>query len=282
MSAAQSVAEAIRQGRDLLRQASIDAPQTDLRHLMADALEIPPDRVLLRMHDALTGPQAARFQAHVARRARREPVSHILGYRAFYGRRFEVSPAVLDPRPETETLIALALEQRFSEVLDLGTGSGCIALSLLCERTGARATATDVSAQALEVAARNAAALGVAARVTFRRADWWTGLAAQRFALIVSNPPYISEEGYAHLAPELSYEPQIALTPGGDGLDAYRAIAAGLPAHLAPGGRVLLEFGAGQGGDVAALIAAAGLTDITLHPDLDGRDRVLSARAPEG
>jgi release factor glutamine methyltransferase len=191
-----------------------------------------------------------------------------------------VTPDVLDPRPETEVLVAAALEAGFRRVLDLGVGSGAILLSLLADRAEATGVGTDLSAAALAVAQANADALGVAARVGFQQADWFSGLVGQ-FDLIVSNPPYIAEDEMSGLAPEVrDWEPWLALTPGGDGLAAYRAIAAGVGAHLAPGGRVILEIGPTQGAAVAALLAEAGLEGVAVRPDLDGRDRIVAAWLP--
>jgi len=218
----------------------------------------------------------------VARRCRGEPMSHILGYRDFWEHRFEVTADVLDPRPETETLVAAALEDGFERVLDLGTGTGCILLSLLAARPAARGTGTDLSQAALAVAARNAERLGVAERVALVLSDWWNAVDGP-FDLIVSNPPYIAADEMAGLQRELAFEPRMALTDGADGLTAYRAIVAGAPARLAPGGRLMLEIGPTQGPAVRALMQAAGLERVRIAPDLDGRDRVvIGTLAPTG
>ncbi|QDC11567.1 peptide chain release factor N(5)-glutamine methyltransferase [Oceanicola sp. D3] len=214
------------------------------------------------------------------RRAAGSPMSHIRGWRDFWKARFIVTPDVLDPRPETEVLVAAALEEAFADVLDLGSGSGCILLSLLAERTQARGVGLELSPAAIKVAQRNAEALGLAGRAGFVESDWFTRLRG-RYDLIVSNPPYIAEAEMAGLARELAHEPQGALNDGGDGLSAYRAIAAGLGDHLAPGGRVLLEIGPTQGAAVSEMLAGAGLTGIEVLPDLDGRDRVVRARAAD-
>jgi release factor glutamine methyltransferase len=204
-------------------------------------------------------------------------MAQITGERLFWGRSFRVTGATLDPRPETEVLVAAALAEPFARVLDLGTGTGCILLSLLADRPGTAGLGVDVSPAALAVAVENAARLGVVAE--FRLSDWFAGVAG-RFDLIVSNPPYIAAAEMAGLAPEVrDWEPHLALTPGGDGLDAYRAIAGGVAAHLEPGGRLLLEIGPTQAAEVAALLAAAGLAGIEVLADLDGRDRVVAARA---
>lgn len=273
MTGAQHLALAIR----ALRAAGVpDAPR-DARRLLAHAMGIAPDRLTLMVQDELSSGAATRFDAMIARRTNREPVSHILGRRSFYGRDFIVSGDVLDPRPETEILIQEALRAPFDNVLDLGTGSGCILLTLLAEQPGATGLGVDLSEAALKVAQANAAQLHVQA--DFKPSDWFTNVTGQ-FDLIVSNPPYIAADEMSALSPELAHEPQMALTDQADGLTAYRAIAAGGRAHLRPGGRLLVEIGPTQAKAVCALFAKAGLETIHTHCDLDGRDRVVSAAAP--
>jgi release factor glutamine methyltransferase len=259
-----------------LRAAGVADAAGDARRLMAFALGLPPERMTL-WPEALTADQAARFEAAVAARAARQPVAQIAGERLFRGRSFRVTRDTLDPRPETEALVDQALAAPFGRVLDLGTGTGCILVTLLAERPGAAGMGVDLSPAALAVAAENAGRHGVVA--DFALSDWFAAVRG-RFDLIVANPPYVAEDEMAGLAPEVrDWEPRLALTPGGDGLGAYRAIAAGLPAHLAPGGRVLVEIGPTQAAPVAALFAAAGLRAICVLPDLDGRDRVVAAWA---
>ena len=253
------------------------------------------------LHEPIPDEPARRFVEAVARRAAREPVSHILGHRAFWRDEFEVTRDVLDPRPETETLVAAARDlvepwrldpvdwdapegedgdcpDFEGTVLDLGTGSGCVLLSILRNHRYASGLGTDISEAALAVARRNADRLGLGERARFRRADWLDGIDGL-FDLIVSNPPYIAQDEIAGLAPEVrDWEPRLALTPGGDGLDAYRVIAREAPARLAPGGWLLVEIGSTQGESVAALFRAAGLLDVRLRSDIDGRDRVCMAR----
>jgi release factor glutamine methyltransferase len=171
--------------------------------------------------------------------------------------------------------VELALEEPFEKVLDLGTGSGCILLSLLAERPGAAGLGTDISAEALSVARGNAERLDVTG-AAFAQSDWFAEVHGA-FDLIVSNPPYIAEAEIAGLSPEVRLDPTIALTPGGDGLDAYRAIARDAGRHLAPGGRLLVEIGSEQGAAVSALFESAGLAKVTVHPDINGKDRVVSA-----
>ena len=281
-----TITQALRSGGQTLTAAGIEDAPRDARRLMAHALGVDPGRITLLGQDAITPEGAAAFAALIARRAAHEPVSKIIGQRAFYGRDFSVTPDVLDPRPETETLIALALSAPFDRVLDLGTGSGCILLTLLAERPGVRGVGLDLSSAALKVAGRNAARLGVADRAVLARSDWYAALLGDQgenrlFDLIVSNPPYIALTEMPQLSPEVrDHDPRMALTDEGDGLDAYRAIAAGAGAHLAPGGRILVEIGPAQGISVSGIFRAAGLENIHVHPDLDHRDRVVSARNP--
>lgn len=273
-------AEALRAATPRLRAAGIpDAPR-DARLLLAHALRIAPERLTLVLPDPLPPGAEARFGAALLQRLARQPLSQITGSRLFWGRPFAVTPDVLDPRPETETLIAAALAAPAARILDLGTGSGAILLTLLAEWPGARGLGVDLSEAALTVARQNARAFGLEARATLRLSDWFTA-APGRFDLIASNPPYIALGEMPALAPEVrDWEPHLALTPGADGLAAYRVIAAGAGAHLAPGGRLLVECGPAQGAAVAGLFAAAGLAAITLLPDMDGRARVVSARGP--
>lgn len=260
-----------------LAAAGVDDPARDARLLVAAAVGRAPERLRLDPDRGLDDAQALRLEGLVAARAARQPMGQLLGHRDFWKHRFIVTPDVLDPRPDTEALVAEALRRPFARVLDLGTGSGAILLSLLAERPGATGLGTDLSEAALDVARRNAAALGLGGRAEFQRSDWFAGVEG-RFDLIVSNPPYIAADEMAALAPEVrDWEPHLALTPGGDGLAAYRAIAAGAAAHLAPGGRLMVEIGAAQGPAVAAILAGAGLGPVRVLPDLDGRDRVVTA-----
>jgi release factor glutamine methyltransferase len=272
------LAEALREGMSRLNAAGVPGAGGDARALLAHAAGVPADRLTLHLSDPLPPEAAARFAAALRARAARQPVAQIIGSRIFWGRRFRVTPDVLDPRPETELLVASALERPFARILDLGTGSGAILLSCLADRPAATGLGTDISAEALTVAADNAAALGLGARAAFRQADWYAGLSG-RFDLILSNPPYIAAAEMAGLAPDVRlWEPSVALTPGGDGLGAYRAIAAGAAAHLARGGHLMVEIGPTQARAVLAILAAERLEAVAVRPDLDGRDRVVIAR----
>lgn len=225
-------------------------------------------------------PALARFDALLAQRRAGRPVAYLVGEREFRGRRFRVSPDVLIPRPETELLVEAVLERLpRSEpwtVLDLGTGSGCIAITVACEREAARVTAVDASAAALEVARGNAAALG--ARVEFIESDWFAGLAGRRFDLIVSNPPYVAS-GDPHLARgDLRFEPPAALVAGADGLDAIRRIIAESAAFLRDGAWILFEHGYDQGSASKDLLREAGFRELLSRTDLAGLPRLAGGR----
>lgn len=276
-----TAAEALRAAVERLKAAGTPEAPRDARRLLAHAMGIAPGRVTLHLADPFDEAMARTYDAAVAARVRRQPVSQITGWRDFYGHRFRVTPDTLDPRPETEVLVSAALERPFVKMLDLGTGTGCILLSCLAGMPFASGTGTDQSEAALAVAKGNAESLDLQARARFIKADWFTGIAG-KFDLIASNPPYIAEAEMPGLAPEVrDWEPRAALTPGGDGLDAYRAIAAGAGARLMPGGRLLLEIGPTQAGAVVALLDAAGFAKAKVRRDLDGRDRVVEAHWPE-
>ena len=276
--------EALKSAVHRLRAAGVDTPERDARKLLAWALGETTAKLALGLPDRLGPEDAAMFEGAVGARLERRPVSQITGSRLFWGREFKLDHTVLDPRPETETLVALALEEPFERVLDLGTGTGCILLTLLAERPSAIGTGTDLSAAALGFAEANAVALEVSDRAEILAADWYRGAKdagpSGRYDLIVSNPPYIAAAEMPGLAPEVrEWEPRLALTDEGDGLSAYRAIAAGAMDHLTPAGRLIVEIGAGQGHDVTRIFRDAGLESVSVHPDLDGRDRVVLARA---
>jgi release factor glutamine methyltransferase len=273
--------EALRQAVPRLEAAGIDGAARDARVLLAHAMGVAPDRLTLHLPDEMTEPQAKAYEEALVAREARQPVAQITGRRMFWGQWFRVTRDTLDPRPETETLVAEALTRPFLKVLDLGTGTGCILLSCLKGMPIAQGVGVDFSAAALAVAESNARDLGLEARAKFAQSDWFSGVSGS-FDLIVSNPPYIAASEVSGLAPEVrDWEPHLALTPGGDGLDAYRVIAQGAGARMMPGGRLLVEIGPTQGPAVAALFAAAGLETIRILPDFDGRDRVVAAVKPD-
>jgi release factor glutamine methyltransferase len=269
--------DALRRAIPLLRDADVEDAARDARVLLAHALGIGPDRLTLRLPDEMTEPQEALYQSSLLARMARQPVSQITGRRLFWGLSFRVTRDTLDPRPDTETLVAEALREPFLKMLDLGTGTGCILLACLKGMPMARGLGTDISEAALQVAVGNTRDLGLEARAWFRKSDWFADVTGA-YDLIVSNPPYIAAEEMPALAPEVrDWEPHLALSPGGDGLAAYRAITQGAGARLMPGGRLLVEIGPTQGRAVASLFAQAGLEDIRILPDMDGRDRVIAA-----
>lgn len=277
-----TASDALRVAIPRLAAAGVPDAVTDARRLLAHALHIAPDRLTLHLPDRMTPQAIARYEDAIYARMRRQPVSQITGSRLFWGRPFRVTRDTLDPRPETEVLVAEALRAPLRRVLDLGTGTGCILLSILADRPAATGLGVDLSEAALDVARDNAGRLGLEMRARFVRSDWWAAVTG-RFDLIVSNPPYIAASEMSALSREVhDWEPHLALTPGGDGLDAYRALAAGAGAHLEPGGRILVEIGPTQAATVSALFEAAGLTGLRVLPDWDGRDRVVAAqRAPD-
>ncbi|OWJ78309.1 peptide chain release factor N(5)-glutamine methyltransferase [Haematobacter missouriensis] len=272
MRAAELLPDAVRR----LAAAGVADPTRDARRLLAFALGVSQERLILHLHDPVEDTGITKFNAAIDERARRRPLSQIIGERLFWGRSFQVTRDVLDPRPETETLVECALAEPFDTVLDLGTGSGAILLTLLAERPEAMGMGVDVSPAALAVARNNASRLGLLAE--FILSDWFSDVGAQ-FDLIVSNPPYITAAEMPALDPEVrDWEPHLALTPGGDGLDAYRRIARGASAHLKLGGRVMVEIGPTQGRDVTQLFRDEGFQSVDIAPDMDGRDRVVRAR----
>lgn len=273
-----SRARAIAAATARLAAAGIPDPERDARILCRWAARLSAAGLSAALTDTPPQDEHARFEAAIALRETRKPVSQIIGTRAFWGRQFQVTPDVLDPRPETETLVAAALSAPARRILDLGTGSGCILLTLLAEWPGATGLGVDCSAAALAVAERNAASFGLSRRAAFAEGNWCAPVRG-RFDLIAANPPYISEEDWHGLAPDVRlHEPRIALTPGGDGLDAYRRIAAETPPHLSPGGRLVLEIGPDQGAAVMALLTAAGFHPAPPIRDFDRRDRVIVAQ----
>nr|WP_268821742.1 peptide chain release factor N(5)-glutamine methyltransferase [Octadecabacter dasysiphoniae] len=269
-----AIALAVRLGRQYLEFAS--NPDREAKVLLVQATGRELHNLTRADFDAAT---MDRYIALCERRRAREPMAHILGTRDFWKHSFVVTKDVLDPRPDTETLVQAALEVPFARVLDLGTGSGCILISVLADRSGATGVGADVSEAALEVAAQNVMAIGVYERCVLVQSDWFEGVDGT-FDLIVSNPPYIAEDEMPTLAPELSFEPRIALTDGGDGLSCYRILADGAGAHLNAGGWLMVEIGPTQAGQVAQMFRAAGLVAVGIRRDLDGRDRVVVGQKP--
>lgn len=257
----------------------------EVRVLAAHAFKL--SRTAIAARGTPPGPaERDALEALLIRRAAGEPVAYLVGMREFFGRPFSVAPDVLIPRHETELLVERALRDAHDRALaaprflDLGTGSGAIAVTLALELPRARVVATDRSPAALATAQRNAEALG-ARRLTLRAGDWWAAIEPdERFDIVLSNPPYIRQDDHHLVQGDLRFEPRDALTDGADGLGALRAIVAGAPAHLAPGGLLLLEHGWDQAQAVRALLSAAGLQEARSWNDLAGIARVSSARMP--
>lgn len=260
------------------REARIEA-----QALLGHALSQPRSWLIAHDADLLSVEQQQRFQHLLSRRLQGEPVAYILGNREFYGLDFRVTPAVLIPRPETELLVELALEHMPENtpcrVLDLGTGSGAVAVTLAHSRPQAEVVAVDTSRAALDVAAENARRHG-AGNLTFREGDWFVGLEGEKFDVVVSNPPYIAQ-GDAHLQQgDLRFEPASALASGVDGLDDIRRIVADAPAHLKSGGWLLFEHGWDQAARCRELLVEAGFAQVGSTTDLAGIERVSFGAIP--
>ena len=267
----------------LLRSAALRVDRTDAEWLLLHVLQQPRSWLFAHRDDPLPVEAARTFDALVERRARGEPVAYLTGRRGFWSLELEVGPSVLIPRPETELLVELALQRiapgQAARVADLGTGSGAIALAIAHERPDVEVFAVDASADALTVARRNARRLALG-NVAFRQGDWFAPLAGERFDLVASNPPYIAARD-PHLGEgDLRFEPAQALASGLDGLDAIRCIVRDAPAHLRPGGWLLLEHGLEQGEAVRALLREHGFVDIATRRDLEHRERVSFGRTP--
>lgn len=263
-----------------LAERGIDSGRLDAELLLADLLQLDRVGLYLNFDRPLTAEELASYRERVGRRARREPLQYILGRTEFWSLSFRVGPAVLVPRPDTEVLVEEALARVATEarILDVGTGSGAIAVALAHELADARVTAVDISAEALAVAAQNARDNGLAERIAFIRADLHA-LPEGQYDLVVANPPYIAEGEFAGLMPEVrDYEPQLALAGGADGLDAYRALARQAPRLLTAGGWLLVEIGAGQAAAVGELLAEAGLEECFTRDDYAGLPRVVGGR----
>ena len=275
----QTLQAALTHAGQRLSAAGVEDFWREARILLAFVLDIDMLQVSLRLEETLNAEQSAALEEALTLRMARVPMSHILGYRDFYENRFIVTPDVLDPRPETEVLVARALSAPFHNVLDLGTGSGCIILSLLAINSSVRGLAVDQSAKALEVARRNAEKLQLTDRVRFCRSDWCSEISTERFDLIVSNPPYIHPNVWKGLSSEVHQEPKSALTDDKDGLSHYATIAHQAHGFLAAEGRLLFEIGFDQGEAVAQMLRQEGYRDIAILEDLDHRPRVVSCRA---
>lgn len=269
--------------RDRFRAAGLDNAELDARILAQRIFHLDAMTLVRREREPISPEWAAELDTAADRRLAGEPVSRILGEREFWGLTFTLNEATLDPRPETELLVGEAIaflgKKKSPRLVDLGTGSGIIAISVLSAVPQARASASDISEKALEGAKANAARNGVTDRVTFYHGSWWQAVPhTELFDVIASNPPYIQSDEVPELQREVRlFDPKPALDGGWDGLEAYRAIAAGASRRLAPGGRILLEIGATQGESVSRILARAGFGFIEVQKDLAGLDRLVLA-----
>ena len=289
---AATVSDVLRGVAAAFSAAGLDTAALDARLLVAAALGL--DQVgLIQVHGrVLTSAERQAIDTYAERRLAREPVSRILGRRWFWGLEFEIGPATLDPRPETETLVAgvlqrlreQSLHERPLRIADLGTGTGAIVIALLTALPHATGLATDIDEAALDVARRNAARHGVEKRLELLKSDWFDAMGRQRFDVIVANPPYIRSSEIAELAPEVAqFDPKGALDGGADGLAAYRAIIERAAAFLVKDGLLVFEVGAGQGPELRAMFDRAaelyGESPSALWQDLSGHERCVAARA---
>lgn len=286
LTPAVSVARARRAVAAAFRDAGLDTPELDARVLIGHALGLDHAGLVAQAERILGRDSAERIRALAVRRIGREPVARIVGHKEFWSLPFVIGPAVLVPRPETETLVEAALgvvdaaPRRCRRIADLGTGSGALLLAILHELERAHGVGTDVSPAALAVARENSQRLGLAARASFVACDFGKALAPD-FDLVISNPPYVAESEWRRLDPEVRcHDPRLALDGGEDGLAAYRAIAADARRLAAPGGHILVEVGAGMHESVAALFAAEGLVNRAARPDFNGVPRALLAQCP--
>jgi len=256
----------------------IDNAARDARILVAHALGIPKSQLSLNTNDNVSEETKSSLEKLISRRINREPIAKILGKRQFWGRTFFINEDVLDPRGDTETLINYVIDRPVRSVLDLGTGSGVIAISLACEWKEVHVLATDISEAALFVAQENAKYFNVQDKIDFLKSDWFEAIEG-KFDLIISNPPYIGLSEISEISQEvLNYDPDVALFAGGDGLEAYEQIIPYLPKFLKPGGIVVLEIGASQSENVKTLMNSSGLSEVKTFKDLDGKDRLVTAK----
>ncbi|MBL4750745.1 MAG: peptide chain release factor N(5)-glutamine methyltransferase [Amylibacter sp.] len=269
----------LNQGLKRLQPVLGDDAATDTRVLLAYALDVDRGLLAARSDDLVSAEQSAIFQDAIECRYRRQPVAQIIGVREFWGRNFIVTPDVLNPRPDTETLIEEVLKAGPAiSLLDLGTGSGCILLTLLAEWPQAKGLGVDMSPKAIDIAQKNADALGLTARASLKQSNWFSNVTGQ-FDLIVSNPPYITADAMQTVAPEVrDWEPRMALTPEGDGLEAYRMIAQNAADYLLANGRMFLEIGYDQAKSALQIFSDNGYSDGFCIQDMAGKDRVICVK----
>ena len=278
-----SVLEIIQKTTDFFAVKGVESPRLNAEILIGHALGLKRMQLYLQFERMLAEAELDKIRPLVRRRGQREPLAYVVGETNFHGLRLKIDRRALVPRPETEGLVELLVQACVppsARILDLGTGGGCIALALAQAFPEAQVTAVDASGEALALARENTAATGLAARVQFACSDWYAALpAGAQFDAIVANPPYLTATETAETQPEVrAFEPAMALTAAGEGLAALRAIVAGAPARLAPGGLLALETGVAQHAPLLRLLAAAGFRESSSHRDLAGRDRYVLAR----
>lgn len=263
--------------------ASSDSPRLDAELLLAHALKKPRTYLYQVLSEAVPAEAVVRYAALLGQRAAHRPLAQITGTREFWSFGLKVTVDTLVPRPETELLVELALNRippaMRGTVADLGTGTGAIAIALAKERPQCHVLATDLSLEALAVAGRNAAALGIS-NISFHPGDWFSALKGETSAVIVSNPPYIADDEWCETDPGLAFEPRLALSGGPDGLTEIRRIVSAAPAHLESGGWLLLEHGFRQAAAVQGLLSQAGFASISTRSDLAGQPRVTEGQLP--
>ncbi len=267
--------------KDRLKEAGIDQPSIDARLMLEVAADVSRTEIVTDPYRELSAEQEATLEDYLSRRARREPVSHIIGRKGFWKILLQVNKNVLTPRPETEVIVDEVLkafpEAMHFNMLDLGVGSGTILLAVLAERPAAKGLGVDASAEALAVARDNAASLDLNTRAAFLHGDWTAGLGDATFDLVVSNPPYIPTADIDTLEPEVrDHEPRLALDGGADGLDAYRLLAPEILRVLKPGGMFAVEIGFDQSTAVETLFRQAGGQEVRTVKDLSTHDRVVT------
>jgi len=278
----QTLQNAVSEAAQLLSDAGVAGARRDASLLLANVLESDTSILHLEPERVLNDVQQATFKYAIERRASREPISHILGHREFWSLDFLVGPQVLDPRPDSETLVEAVLTaqksgQEITSILDLGVGSGCLLLSLLSEIEAARGLGIDQSLAAIEIAEQNAKRLSLEDRAMFLHGNWCDGL-EENFDLVISNPPYIPVDDINSLQPEVrNFEPIVALIGGADGLDCYRDIISTVKPRMKSNSMIIFEVGAGQAQQVSELLEKAGFLDISRHKDLGSIERCVSA-----
>lgn len=272
--------ELLRVGSHKLREAGIENALKEAKILLSFAMDYDYSDNEILFNPVTFSGKIRNFFSALDERIKRKPIAKIIGKKMFFKDEFMVNEYVLDPRPETETLVSTALENNFSSVLDLGTGSGCILISLLKENIKAYGLGVDISRNALDIAQKNSKLLGVSDRATFMESNWF-GKVTSKFDLIVSNPPYISSEELVDLGDEVvRYDPQIALSGGDDGLESFKIITRKAYKYLNPGGILIFEVGYSQSMVVKELFCKAGFINIKLVKDLELKERVVVGALP--